>query len=128
MLPKGNTLLPKFKGEIMSYTKTIEHKYQPGDVVYVVNRYMVEKVVIESISIKITEKKTLTNYNVYNYREKDKADKKVLAVGQAYLVDDLLTAISSAKINNDQTHKSVKEALDQISDVVFESMEEKKDE
>ena len=107
----------------MSYSKKIEHNYQQGDVVYVVNRYMVEKVVIESIMIKITKDKTLTNYNVYNYQDKYKADRKVVTVGQAYLVDDLLTAVSSAKVNNDQMHKAVMDVLERISEKNFEPVD-----
>jgi hypothetical protein len=113
----------KSKGEIMTHLKEFVHQYNIGDVVYVVNQYQVEKVVIEAVLIKISKEGYFTNYSVVAYRDKDKADRKARTVGQAYVVNNLLTAVTSAKMNNEQIYNKIKIVLDSISDQAFEPVE-----
>jgi hypothetical protein len=112
----------------MAHLKEIVHQYNPGDIVYVVNDYKVNKVVVEAINIKITAEGRVISYSIYDYRQKNNPQRKVVSISEASLVDNITIAKASAKINWKNIIKQVTEQLDNMTDQVFEPVEEKKEE
>ena len=95
-------------------------KYKVCDTVYVVKDYNIIKSVIDSIDIKMSEKKTEVLYNVYGLRQQNDPKKRIVPFIEAYLVDDLETAKKSALANLNSTLTSARAFIVTLKDEMFE--------